>query len=109
METAYNYQVRCNPLETPTYYDALCRLSQQHQLPGIAEIQNLTATESSKGRWTEWDLQSATEDLGFGVNGVIGETYVADEADDDYILSAFQAAFKAAANESTKGRKSRIA
>ncbi|KAF8596170.1 cysteine proteinase [Ceratobasidium sp. AG-I] len=105
VETAYNCQTRCNPPETPTYYDALSRLSQQQKLPGISEIQSLAATESSRGRWTEWDLQSATEDLGFGVNGVIGETYVADEANDEYILSAFQSAFKAAANEPAKRRR----
>lgn len=105
VETAYNCQIRCDPLETPKYYDALCRLSQQHQLPGITEIQTLAASESSKGRWTEWDLQSATEVLGFGINGVIGESYIADETDDDYILSAFQATFKAAANDSAKRAK----
>ncbi|QRV94703.1 ubiquitin carboxyl-terminal hydrolase [Ceratobasidium sp. AG-Ba] len=101
VETAYGYQLRCDPLHTPTYYHALQTLSRQ-PLPGVHALEDLLAKESSKDRWTEYDLQSAAETLGFGINGVIGTEYVAEEADDEYILLAFQTAFKEAGSDSLK-------
>ncbi|KAG9093353.1 ubiquitin-specific protease ubp2 [Ceratobasidium sp. UAMH 11750] len=101
VETAYTCQLRCNPTDTPACYDALCRLSRQ-PLPGVDALGELVARESSKGRWSHWDLQNATETLGFGTSGVIGSEYIAEEADDVYLLAAFQAALKAAGNDSLK-------
>ncbi|KAG8740907.1 ubiquitin-specific protease ubp2 [Ceratobasidium sp. 414] len=101
VEVAYGYQLRCNPSDTPACYDALCRLSRQ-PLPGVDALGELVARESSKGRWTHWDLQTATETLGFGAAGIIGSEYIAEETDDNYIFSAFQAALKAAGNDSLK-------
>jgi hypothetical protein len=104
VETAYEYQVRCNPPETPTYYGALYTLSRQ-PLPGINALENLIAQETSKGRWRDWDLQLAAETLGFGSGGVAGLEYVPEETDDDYILAAFQSALNAAGNDSLKRSK----
>ncbi|KAG8703513.1 ubiquitin-specific protease ubp2, partial [Ceratobasidium sp. 395] len=101
VETAYGYQIRCNPSDTPSYYEALRTLSQL-PLPGVNTLEDLVARESSKGRWTRWELQSAAEALGFGSSGVIGSEYIAEEADDDYILAAFQAALKGAGTDSLK-------
>ncbi|KAG9101955.1 ubiquitin-specific protease ubp2 [Ceratobasidium sp. 370] len=101
VETAYGFQLRCNPTDTPACYDALCRLSRQ-PLPGVDALSELVARESSKGRWTHWDLQTAAETLGFGTSGATRSEYIAEETDDDYILSAFQAALKAAGNDSLK-------
>ncbi|CAE6436051.1 unnamed protein product [Rhizoctonia solani] len=102
VETAYNAQLRCDPLDTPTYFDAIQMLSRQSQYPNVSAIESLVVIEASKGRWSMTELQAAAEKLGFGVDNVIGADYIQDEADDDYIFSAFQAARKLANNDAAK-------
>ncbi|KAJ1302527.1 hypothetical protein OPQ81_002844 [Rhizoctonia solani] len=86
VEIAYNAQLRCDPLDTPTYYDAIQTLSRQSQFPNVTAIQSLAAAEK----------------LGFGVDNVIGADYIPDEADDDYIFAAFQAARRLAGTDAAK-------
>ncbi|CAE6409402.1 unnamed protein product [Rhizoctonia solani] len=102
VETAYNAQLRCDPLDTPIYFDAIQTLSRQSQYPNVSAIESLVVVESSKGRWSTTELQAAAEKLGFGVDNIIGADYIVDEVSDDYLLSAFQAARKMATNDAAK-------
>ncbi|KAG8711513.1 ubiquitin-specific protease ubp2 [Ceratobasidium sp. 423] len=99
VETAYQAQVRCDPLDTPAYYGAIQTLSQQSQFPNVTAVHSLVAMEGSKGRWSYTELQAAAEKLGFGIENVIGAEYIPEEADDDYIFAAFQAARKQAISQ----------
>lgn len=102
VKAAYQSQLRCDPSETPTYYDTICTLSRQSQFPNVSSIESLVATESSKGRWSFIDLHNAAHQLGFGSDNVIGAEYIPEEIDDDYIISAFQAAHRLASVDAVK-------
>ncbi|CAE6464645.1 unnamed protein product [Rhizoctonia solani] len=102
VETAYQAQVRCDPLDTPTYYDAIQALSRQPQFPNVNAVHSLVALEGSKGRWSSTDLQAAAEKLGFGIDNITATEYIPEETDDVYIFSAFQAARKEASNDAAK-------
>ncbi|CAE6445699.1 unnamed protein product [Rhizoctonia solani] len=102
VETAYHAQLRCDPIDTPTYYEAIQTLSRQSQFPNVGAIENLVVMESSKGRWSQTELQAAAENLGFGADNAIGVDYIPEEADDDYLFSAFQGVRKQAGNDAVK-------
>ncbi|CAE6338647.1 unnamed protein product [Rhizoctonia solani] len=102
VESAYHAQLRCDPAETPAYYDAIQTLSQQSQFPNVSAIQSLVAVEASKGRWSSTELQAAAGKLGFGMENIIGSEYIPEEADDEYIFAAFQAARKLASADPAK-------
>ncbi|CAE6429960.1 unnamed protein product [Rhizoctonia solani] len=102
VEAAYNAQLRCDPLDTPIYFDSIQTLSRHSQYPNVSAIESLVGIESSKGRWSTAELQAAADKLGFGVDNVIGADYIPDEADDEYLFSAFQATRKMAGNDAAK-------
>ncbi|QRW22094.1 indoleamine 2,3-dioxygenase [Rhizoctonia solani] len=102
VDFAYHAQLRCDPAETPTYYDAIETLSRQSQFPNVSAVQSLVAVEASKGRWSITELQAAAGKLGFGTENIIGSEYIPEDTDDDYIFSAFQAARKLASADPAK-------
>ncbi|CAE6436195.1 unnamed protein product [Rhizoctonia solani] len=102
VESAYHAQLRCDPAETPIYYDAIQTLSQQSQFPNVSAIHSIVGMEASKGRWSTTELQDAAGKLGFGMENIIGSEYIPEESDDDYIFAAFQAARKLASSDAAK-------
>lgn len=102
VETAYRYQLRCDPPQTPSYYEAICALSQQSQFPNVSAIKTLVVTEQSKGRWTSEDLLKAAGELGFGAENIIQTEYIPEETSDEYILAAFNAALGLASVDAVK-------
>jgi ubiquitin carboxyl-terminal hydrolase 25 len=101
---AYYAQCRCDPAGTVKYFTALCIIVEVLQAsascPGL--LQEVVATERSRDRFTQSEVENAAMDLGFGIQNVLHVDYDED-VDDLFIENAWKECVKRSWKDSERG------
>ncbi|KAJ7070745.1 hypothetical protein C8F01DRAFT_1046433 [Mycena amicta] len=92
---AYFAQCRCDPLRTVEYFSSLGRLVMRFNAIGsdCELLEKIHSAESSRGRISEEDINSAPECLGFGADGPLRVEYEKD-VDDEFLENAWKECVK---------------
>ncbi|OCB86190.1 cysteine proteinase [Sanghuangporus baumii] len=92
---AYLAQCRCDPQDTPGYFQALSNIvdSLRAVLQCPSSLETLLVAEKSRGRFTFADVQTAIRTLGFGTDNDLRVDYDED-VDDHFLLSAWRDALR---------------
>lgn len=92
---AYLAQCRCDPENTPAYFESLFKivdaLSSIGRCP--ASLETLIVSERSRGRFTSEGVADAVRTLGFGTDNDLRLEYD-EEVDDEFIKNAWRSALR---------------
>ncbi|EIN14231.1 cysteine proteinase [Punctularia strigosozonata HHB-11173 SS5] len=102
---AYMAQCRCDPSNTPAYFESIWTLVHTMQnfgdVPPV-ELQSLIMEERARHRFSSEDVSRHISALGFGENNVLGFDYD-DSITDDVIEEAYSAAVRQAWQDPARG------
>ncbi|TFK26680.1 ubiquitin C-terminal hydrolase Ubp2 [Coprinopsis marcescibilis] len=92
---AYLAQCRCDPAGTPRYFTYLSDIVNTLQNAGGCppQLQELMAMESSRNRFTVYEIQTAAQNLGFGHDGFLRVEYDED-VEEEFVENAWRDAIK---------------
>ncbi|EJD03499.1 cysteine proteinase [Fomitiporia mediterranea MF3/22] len=92
---AYLAQCRCDPQNTPEYFQALSNVvdALRSVMQSPSSLETLLASERSRGRFTVSDVQTAIRTLGFGADNDLRVDYDED-VDEHFLQSAWRDAVR---------------
>lgn len=108
MQFAYLAQCRCDPKNTPQYFQRLTNIVNTLRNAGTypSDLDTLVASEHSRGRFTMTEFDDAKALLGFGSDNWLRLDYDED-VEDEFIRRAWRDAIRRSWNESDGSTKRR--